>query len=232
MCGRFTRFQSWREVRDYYRLLMDEPPEGFRPRYNIAPTQKIEIVASRSDGTRGFGAMGWGLVPGWAKDAAIGTKMINARSETVMEKPAFRAAFARRRCIIPASGFYEWQASAQKHKQPFHFTRSDGAPISFAGLWEKWEGGAEPLYTFTILTMAANEAMARYHHRMPVIVEQNALNRWLDPQADPASLTDLFTPDAAPALAAQPVSRDVNRIANDNARLVEMVEPDRDLLSQ
>jgi len=231
MCGRFTRFQTWREVRDYYRLLMDEPPEGFRPRYNIAPGQKIEIVAARSDGTRGFGAMGWGLVPGWAKDAAIGMKMINARSETVMEKPAFAQAFARRRCIIPASGFYEWQQTGQTHKQPFHFTRADGGMVSFAGLWDKWEGGAEPLYTFTILTTAANQAMAAYHHRMPVIVEQSALHHWLDPQAEPRSLTPLFAPVPDDCLVATPVSRDVNRVANDNEGLIAPVKTDLNLFS-
>lgn len=230
MCGRFTRFQSWKELRDTYRLVMDDPPEGFRPRFNVAPGQRIELAASRADGTRGFGAMRWGLVPAWAKDEQIGYKMINARSETVAEKPAFRTAFQRRRCIVPASGFYEWQAGEAKHKQPFHFTRADGDLLSFAGLWEKWDGGTEPLYSFTILTAAANETMAAYHHRMPVILERAAINRWLDPQTPPETLMPLFAPARDDVLQASPVSRDVNRVANDNPALITPIKDELNLL--
>ncbi len=165
----------------------------------------------------------WGLVPHWARDAAIGNRMINARAETVAEKPAFRAAFRQRRCLIAADGIYEWRKAPDGAKQPYFIRRADDAPFAFAGLWERWRTpgdgthGGEPLETCAIITTEANQTLAPIHHRMPVILAADDHDAWLDPEPpSAAALTALLRPAPADAVIAQPVGRHVNNARNDD----------------
>jgi putative SOS response-associated peptidase YedK len=200
----------------------------FEPRYNIAPTQ--DIVTIRSDpatGRRYAGMLRWGLVPSWSKTLASGVPMINARSETLAEKPAFRSAFRSRRCLIPADGFYEWQQSAsgaKGKKQPFYIHRTDRQPFAFAGLWEKWRDSASELTieSCTIVTTTANRALSDLHDRMPVILAPGDYAQWLHPAVgDPAGLQHLLSPCGDDELVAEPVSTHVNRVANDDPHCIE-----------
>lgn len=195
------------------------------PRYNIAPTQTI--VGITDEGERQARAFRWGLIPFWAKDATIGSKMINARSETVAEKPSFRHALAKRRCLIPADGFYEWQ-KGPGGKTPTYVRFRDGRLFAFAGLWETWtppEGSA--VATCTVLTTEPNELMAPIHNRMPVILEPADESTWLDPDTPPARRIELLKPFAPEEMEAFPVSRRVNSPAVDDASLIEPVESGR-----
>lgn len=195
-------------------------------RYNVAPTQTVPVVVQRDDGEREMVQMRWGLVPSWAKDEKIGNRLINARSETAAEKPSFRAAMKQRRCLVPVTGFYEWQKRRGGSKQPFYIHRADGEPIALAGLWESWTNrdNGEVLETFTILTTTANDAIAALHDRMPVIVEPEDFQRWLDPSTkDAAALIDLLQPAADGVLTMHPVSSRVNTPKNDDASLIEPV---------
>lgn len=179
------------------------------PRYNIAPTQQVATVRWH-DGGRCLGWMHWGLIPGWAKERSLGARLINARAETAAEKPAFRAAFKARRCLIPADGFYEWvhQGSA---KQPYFITFRDGRPFAFAGLWERWSGEGEAVESCTILTTTPNEVVAPLHHRMPVILPPEQYQLWLDLDLrDLRLLQPLLRPHPAHEMMAWPVSRRVN----------------------
>jgi putative SOS response-associated peptidase YedK len=189
------------------------------PRYNVAPTQTVVTVTS--DGARQIEQMRWGLIPKWAKDASIGAKMINARAETLSEKPAFREAFKRRRCLIPADGFYEWQTLG-KRKQAWHVKLQSGEPFAFAGLWEQWTAPeGEPVRTCTIVTTTPNELMSQFHHRMPVILHPADEATWLDQAlADPERLLPLLGQYPAALMEAYPVSDLVNRVANDGPQLV------------
>lgn len=198
---------------------------NLEPRYNIAPTQDV-VAVRMENGARALVRLRWGLVPFWAKDAAIGAKMINARADTLAEKPAFRQAFQRRRCVIAADGFYEWKTIARARiKQPFHIRRPDGAPFAFAGLWERWEKGDEPLETCTIVTTDAPESLTEIHHRVPVILSEEAMAAWLEtPEGEADGLADLLKPLPDGALIAQPVSTLVNKVANDGPELLEPVE--------
>ena len=227
MCGRFTQRLSWAELHELMDLI--GPPLNLRPRYNVAPSQDVAVVRA-ANGGRSLSMLRWGLIPAWAKDPAIGYRLINARSETVADKPAFRTAYRRRRCLIPADGFYEWQRLG-KTRQPWLFGLRDGAPFAFAGLWERWtvpEDAAltgslaeskpgDPIETCTILTAAANETVAPVHGRMPVILPWDAHDPWL--AGEDVSLA----PYAADAMTAHPVSTLVNRPAYDDPRCVEPV---------
>ena len=227
MCGRFTQRLSWAELHELMDLI--GPPRNLRPRYNVAPSQDVAVVRA-VDGGRSVSMLRWGLMPAWAKDPAIGYRLINARSETVAEKPSFRSAYRRRRCLIPADGFYEWQRLG-KIRQPWLFGLRDGAPFALAGLWERWTvpegaeltgslaelGAGDPVETCTILTTAANETVAPVHGRMPVILPRDACDPWL--AGEDVSLA----PFAADAMTAHPVSTLVNRPANDDPRCVEPV---------
>ena len=227
MCGRFTQRLSWAELHELMDLI--GPPRNLRPRYNVAPSQDVAVVRA-ADGGRNLSMLRWGLIPAWAKDPAIGYRLINARSETVAEKPSFRSAYRRRRCLIPADGFYEWQRLG-KIRQPWLFGLRDGAPFALAGLWERWTvpegaeltgslaelGPGDPVETCTILTTAANETVAPVHGRMPVILPRDACDPWL--AGDDVSLAP-YAPDA---MTAHPVSTQVNRPANDEPRCVEPV---------
>jgi putative SOS response-associated peptidase YedK len=213
MCGRFSLRTRLAELLE--QILVDEPNlPSFFPRYNIAPTQQVLAVrekpnvASPKHETVG---LRWGLIPSWADDPAIGSRMINARRETVAEKPAFRAALRRRRCLIAADGFYEWKAEGRV-KQPYFIHFSDDRPFAFAGLWESWEGpDHSSIESCTILTTEANELMKPIHERMPVILRKQDYARWLSPaEQDPRLLLPLLIPCDSAEMEAYPLSRRVN----------------------
>lgn len=211
MCGRYslaTPLDDLIEVFDVPSIDFD-----YRPRYNIAPTQEAPIVAADKRGIR-MGLFRWGLVPFWAKDAGIGSRMINARSETLLEKPAFRQAVHARRCLVPADGFYEWGAGADG-KVPYWIHSPGGVPIAFAGLWERWDGGeGDPLFTFTIVTTEASPAIAGIHGRMPVILEGDPRACWLDRDLPGEEAVELLIPYEG-ELMAHEVSKIVNSPTND-----------------
>lgn len=223
MCGRFTLTEP-----DVGVLLetfsLTHPPEPLSPRYNIAPTQAVATVVNENDGSRVLRLMRWGLIPSWAKDPSIGSRMINARSETLAEKPSYRNALKRRRCLIVADGFYEWQKQPGG-KIPMYITLKDRQPFGFAGLYETWtepESG-ESLVTCTIVTGPANEFMASIHERMPIILPPDAYDLWLDPQEmNTARVLELLKPYPADQMRAYPVSTRVNTPANDDPSLIEM----------
>ncbi len=217
MCGRFALTTPPDVLAALFRV---EAVPAFAPRYNVAPTQRIPAVRG-SAGTREMVLLHWGLVPFWADDASIASRMINARAETAAAKPAFRAAFRKRRCLIPADGFYEWRKQG-KAKQPYYIHRADGQPLAFAGLWERWDKGDEPLESCTILTTTPNALVAELHNRMPVILEPGAFERYLDPAVeDAAAIGELLGPAAEGVLDAYPVSTHVNKPANDDPRCLE-----------
>ncbi|HRQ64914.1 MAG TPA: SOS response-associated peptidase [Xanthomonadaceae bacterium] len=191
----------------------------YEARFNIAPTQHVPVIRE-TDGERTVDALRWGLVPGWAKDIDIGSRMINARTETVTGKPAFRNAWrARRRCIVPASGFYEWKGD-KPPKQPFAIVPKDGGCFALAGLWEHWQrDDAEPVETFTILTRDADEGMRDLHARMPVMLPRHLYGMWLHGPAE-AAASVLALPNEV-AVHAWPVSRGVNNVRRDDAGLIE-----------
>lgn len=213
MCGRFALAATGEEVAAHYQLA--EVP-FIAPRFNIAPTQPVAAVRLDLGGARQLTHFQWGLIPSWSKDPSMGSKLINARAETASEKPAFRAAFKRRRCLIPATGFYEWQAVG-KGKQPMYIHGAGGGLLSLAGLWEIWHApdGGE-LATCTILTTSPNDLMEPIHNRMPLILDPGDYDMWLDPSTEVDQLNHLLRPFATDELAAYPVSTAVNRPQNDS----------------
>jgi putative SOS response-associated peptidase YedK len=225
MCGRYalprwTLESAGADLEAEWRAPSDHPPC-----YNVAPTHHAPVA--RSDGERRvIDRLRWGLIPRWATDASIGTRLVNARSESVADKPAFRDAFRWRRCLVPAGGFYEWQRTAAG-RLPHWIHPGGEASLIFAGLWESWrpDPEAEPLETFTILTTCANEFMRPLHDRMPVILDEAARAIWLDPEADPAALQDLLKPAPESLLEAYPVDRRVGSPREDDARLIEPYAP-------
>jgi len=214
MCGRFVLEHSPSQLMKVYRL---STIPDLSPRYNIAPSQQIAVVRQQSGGDRDLSFLQWGLIPSWSKDSAIGHKMINARSETVHEKPSFKQAFHARRCIIPASGFYEWEKSG-KEKIPHYIHLRDGDVMSLAGLWERWKSPeGQELETCTILTTAADSLVKRLHDRMPVILNRAEFDIWLDRENDDVNrLTELFLPYPSDQLEEYIVTRDVNSPSNDS----------------
>jgi len=221
VCGRFAYFVPREQLTQHYGLTAAAPQPD---RYNIAPSQDILGIRQAEAGGREAALLKWGLVPHWAKDPTIGNRMINARGETVAEKPAFRQAFKRRRCIIPASGFYEWGPSSAG-KWPYYISPTDAAPLSFAGLWERWrDSGGAPLESCTIITIAANVTLARVHQRMPVCLEQSSFAEWLDPESSSEACLKLLAPLPDAELEVRPVSKAVNNPRNDVPALVEPVE--------
>lgn len=219
MCGRFTLTVTPEQLQTAFPGL--QVPDTVAPRYNIAPTQPVAVIANNRPNHLDFFV--WGLIPSWAKDPAIGSRMINARAETLAEKPAFRAALRRRRCLIPASGFYEWRADpGQKSKTPLYICLADGAPFAFAGLWENWNGpDGSSILSCTIITTGPNALMETIHNRMPVILPPAAYAQWLDPGEQPAEgLLPLLQPYPAEAMQAFPVSRLVNSPGNDSPQCI------------
>lgn len=223
MCGRFALYSDPFTLAR--RFEADAPPE-LRPRYNVAPSQNIPIVREEGEKRR-IALARWGLIPHWAKDVKIGYSMINARAETVAEKPAFRNAFRHRRCLIPADGFYEWQTIAgSKVKQPWFIVLRDRELMAFAGLWEQWRSSeGEELESCSIIVTDANEIMRPIHDRMPVILAPDEWSVWLNPEAkDTGGLQGLLKPyPAADNMAAWPVSTTVNSPRNDSTECMEAV---------
>jgi putative SOS response-associated peptidase YedK len=215
MCGRFAFYSPSEATAALFGV---SGSVAVKPRYNIAPTQFIAAIREDEDRTRELVMLRWGLVPFWAKDPAIGNRMINARAETVAEKPSYRAAFRHRRCIVLADGFYEWRKEGDA-KTPYFISLASGEPFGLAGLWENWKDkdSDASLQTTTLITTAANEFMTPLHHRMPVIVHPDSANDWLSGAAD-------FLQQAAnnaPALQAWPVDRRVNNARNEGAELID-----------
>lgn len=243
VCGRYTSTSSVAELAELFEV-DDVKAEPMPARYNVAPTQSVYAVAvskARAEDhdpdkgpRRALGTFRWGLVPSWAKDPAVGSRMINARAEGITEKPAYRAAVARRRCLIPADAFYEWQRRTGPDgraagRLPHAVRRHDGRPMALAGVWEVWRPrdrpDAEPLRTCAVITTAANGLMAPIHDRMPVVLEPGSWAAWLDPATDMAVIESLMVPAAAGVLEAFPVSTLVNKVTNDGPGLIEPLGP-------
>ena len=222
MCGRYvTRDEA--AIERFWNLKHGVNP--FPAHYNAAPTQKLPVIRIHPEHGRELALLRWGLIPSWAKDASIGAKMINARGETVAEKPSFRAAFKRRRCLVPMAGFYEWQKGpAGKVPHFIHMLNAD--QFAVAGLFEWWPGkdGAEPIESYTIVTTDANDMMAKLHNRMPVILHERDHEAWLDPRNEKTeTLKKLLAPYPSDELRAYPISTRVNNVKNDGAELLEPV---------
>lgn len=219
MCGRFTLLTPSKTLAEQFEL-PDMP--ALPPRYNIAPSQSVAAVRqSPDDGGRELVWLRWGLVPFWAKELDIGARMINARSETVVQKPAFRAAFRQRRCLVLADGFYEWQKQAGG-KQPFFIRLADGRPFAFAGLWEHWDGPEGAVESCTILTTEPNDLVRPLHNRMPIILPPADYALWLDRSVqEPRLLQPLLRPFSTQDMMAYPVSLWVNSPQNDGPRCIE-----------
>jgi len=228
MCGRFTQQRPSAELASLFEAEdLAGSPGG---RFNLAPRQLGLVVVERDDLRRAIVPCRWGLIPSWARDAKIGSRLINARAETVAATPAFRASFARRRCIVPADGFYEWERRTPEIRQPNLVRRVDGEPMAFAGLWSAWRDPARPesdlVRTFTIITTGANATVAPIHDRMPAILPASAWQAWLAPApTDPAELLALLMPAADDLLERFPVSKRVNSVRNEGPDLVVALGP-------
>jgi putative SOS response-associated peptidase YedK len=262
MCGRYASARKRIELLEEFRVERDRVAGSLQPDYNVAPTKPVYAVLTRgtrspetqpagdgpdaarsaappSDVARELRVVRWGLVPYWAKDPSIGSRLINARAETVHSKPAYRQAFKRRRCLLPADGYYEWQVPEGSAggkgaaKQPYYIFRADGGPLAFAGLYERWRDPALPddherawLWTATIITTSAPDDLGQIHDRMPMVIEPGRWPEWLDPAAtDPADLMALLAPAASGGLTSYPVSRAVNSVRHNGPELIERVDP-------
>jgi putative SOS response-associated peptidase YedK len=231
VCGRYVQASSPELLAE--RFGVDEVRvEDHEPHYNVAPRAEVPAVRRRED-RKILSRLRWGLVPSWAKDPKMGDRQINARAESVSDKPVYRTAFGRRRCLIPADGFYEWQKQpGKRRKQPMFVHLRSGEPMAFAGLWEIWkdpkaEGEDEGwLRSCAIVTTDANDLLAPIHDRMPVILPESAWDTWLDPDAEPRVLHELLVPAPDDLVAVYPVSPLVNSADNDGPELVHPIEPD------
>jgi putative SOS response-associated peptidase YedK len=273
MCGRYASARKRIELLEEFRVERDRVAESLQPDYNVAPTKAVYAVVTRGarrsqagpeapsaeeppaspslltaapppDVARELRVVRWGLVPYWAKDPKIGGRLINARAETVDSKPAFRQAFKRRRCLLPADGYYEWQLpdgresdspGGKAPKQPYYIFREDGGPLAFAGLYELWRDKELPddherawLWTAVIITTSAPDELGRIHDRMPMVIQPDRWQEWLDPAAsDPADLLALLAPAASSGLTSYPVSTAVNSVRNNGPELTQRLEPVR-----
>lgn len=226
MCGRFVAASDPEGLVRFF-VVDERQGEELPPRYNVAPTQQVYAVAEHDD-ARHLVTFRWGLIPRWAKDAKIGSKLINARAETAHEKPAFRSAFTKRRCLIPADGFYEWKKQESGGKVPHFIHPAEAERFAFAGLWESWrdpeDPDGEPLRTCVILTTAANQRLRALHDRMPVILPAEVWDAWLARDHDDVdALRGLLRPAPDDAVAFHPVSTSVNRPSVDHPGLIEPV---------
>jgi putative SOS response-associated peptidase YedK len=255
MCGRFVSARQRQELIDEFLVERDQVAREFAPDYNVAPTDPIYVVLTRAGregrdaaAARELRLVRWGLVPSWAKDRSGGARLINARAETVAVKPSFRSAFARRRCLIPADGYYEWRSlggreRGRPRKQPYYIHRTDGRGMAFAGIYELWRDAALPddhpagrLWTAAIITTRATDEVGWVHDRMPMVVSPGHWDEWLDPATDDADgLLKAITPAASDDLETRPVSTAVNSVANDGPALITPVaaedEPGNTLLA-
>ncbi len=222
MCGRFARKSTQDLLAEWFGVELEDMP-WFAPSYNVAPQSVQPVVRpNRDTGAREFALLRWGLVPFWAKDPKFGYSTINARAEEAASKPAFRDALKKRRCLVPADAFYEWQRIDPKTKHPFAFALKSGEPYAFAGLWDRWQGKDNAtLETFTILTTDPNALMEPVHNRMPVILEPKDYERWLDPATTERPPVDLLRPYPAERMHAWPVSDRVGNVRNNDAELLE-----------
>ncbi|HXV08897.1 MAG TPA: SOS response-associated peptidase [Burkholderiales bacterium] len=220
MCGRYELHTPVEEVARRFDAVLTDAARALPPRYNIAPTLQVPVLRQGRRG-REIEAMTWGLTPSWAKDRS-GVKPINARAETVFERPMFRNAIARRRCLLPADGFYEWQRGPAR-KQPYHVGMADGGLLALAGVWEYWaQEGQEPLVSCCIVVTDANALMAAIHERMPVIIAPQDYARWLDPAlSGRATIEPMLAPLPAAEMRAYPISTRVNDVKNDAPELIE-----------
>jgi putative SOS response-associated peptidase YedK len=224
MCGRFSQQRPASELAEIFAAepLADE----LEPRFNVAPTDPAHVVVQRAE-RRAITSYRWGLIPHWSDSAKVGSRMFNARAETLTQSAAFRDAFRRKRCLVPVDGFYEWHRDGAR-RQPFSIARDDGRPLALAGLWAGWHDpdADQVVRTFTIITTRPNDQMAGLHDRMPVIVPEEAWSMWLDPQlGDPAELQGLFEPSNDVALRIWPVSTLVNNVRNDGPELIVPIDP-------
>ena len=233
MCGRYASSRSPEDLVEEFDVLDPRFEVALAPSYNVAPTDKVYAVLERHD-TRQLRELRWGLVPPWAKDASIGSRMINARLETAAEKPAFRKAYAARRCLVPADGYFEWYATEQMTKagkpvkQPFFIRPADGSVLAMAGLYEIWRDRSVPeddpeafRWTCTVLTTEAADEIGRIHDRMPLAVPRDRRDAWLDPRTTTDHLAELVVPAQQSGLEAFPVSKAVGNVANNSPDLVE-----------
>ncbi len=227
MCGRFARKSTQEVLADWFGVELEDMP-WFAPTYNAAPQSVQPVVRlNRDSGQREFALLRWGLVPFWAKDAKLGYSTFNARAEEIAAKPAFREALKKRRCLVPADAFYEWQKLDPKTKRPYAIGLRSGEPYAFAGLWERWQPKeGEALETFTILTTDPNALMEPIHTRMPVILEPQDYSRWLDPADTAQPPIDLLRPFPAEKMCAWPVSDRVGNVRNNDAELLAQSQAD------
>lgn len=222
MCGRFSSADNGEMLVRLF--LFPRLPEGYAPRYNIAPSQTALVVTEAPDNTRQAQMLRWGLIPFWAKEPSMGNRMVNARAETLANKPTFRYAFRLRRCVVPATGFYEWQKQGNR-RVPFYFRLRSGHPFGMAGLWEEWSSPHGPLCTFTVITTEPNETVAPIHNRMPVILTPEGVETWLDHSAfQPNRLQGLLQPYASEDMQGYRVSTLVNSPSNDLPECVTTLE--------
>ncbi|MFC6878569.1 MULTISPECIES: SOS response-associated peptidase [Actinomadura] len=253
MCGRYATARARQELLDEFRVQVDAVEEALEPDYNVAPTKRVPAVLTRrpkdapeeAEAVRQLRTLRWGLVPSWAKDLSIGSRMINARAETVDEKPSFRRAFAKRRCLLPADGYFEWytlqdgeepagdapsdpaakekKSKAKPRKQPFYIRPKDGAVMAMAGLYELWKSPEDEwVWTCTVITTDAPDDLGRIHDRMPMIVEPDRWDDWLDPElTEPDRVRGLLVPAMSGTMEAYPVSKAVNSVKNNGPELIE-----------
>ena len=224
MCGRYKLSRRKQLVEEYFDSVSDEPE--WSPRFNIAPTQPVPVIRQHpTQPIRQLSVMRWGLIPSWAKDSSVAASMINARSETAATKPAFRDAMKTRRCLIPADGFYEWKRDG-KSKQPYCFEVNGGELFAFAGLWDRWrDPGGQWVQSCSILTTTPNAVTSAVHDRMPVILDPEAYDLWLDPgMKNVAAASDLLQPFDARVMRSYPVSTRINHVANDDEECSVPVE--------
>src|SRR6185369_1472675 len=222
MCGRYNIIPNAQAFVDAFEILL-EILKG-EPRYNISPgTEQAILLVRNKERVAEF--LHWGLIPYWAKDRAIGYKLSNARSDTISIKPSFREAFRSRRCLIPASGYYEWKSIAGK-KQPYLFRMRTDEPFAMAGIWERWEGPQGTVYSFAVITTEPNELAATVHDRMPVIIPRSRFEEWLDPERnDPADIQPMLASYPAAEMTTHPVSTKLNNARNQGPELIEPVAP-------
>jgi len=251
MCGRYASARSRIELLEEFAVERDRVDEPLPPDYNVAPTKPVYAVMTReakdqpgAAPERELRTVRWGLVPFWAKDISIGSRLINARAETVSEKPAFRAAFSKRRCLLPADGYYEWQqppAGTKGKKQPYFISRPDHAPMAFAGLYELWRDRSVPdpaagpaaandqaawLWTTTIITTSAPDELGEIHDRMPMVIDPASWSDWLDPgNTDVADVRALLAPAQSTGLINYPVAALVNSVRNNGPELIKQADP-------
>lgn len=244
MCGRYASARKKHELLEEFQVEQDAAPEEeLAPDYNVAPTKKVYAVMTRvpeeaERGVRQLRVVKWGLVPVWAKDPSVGSRMINARMETLAEKPSFRQAFAKRRCLLPADGYFEWMPLEEdkKKKQPYFIHPEDGGVLAMAGLYEFWKDKTRAdddplkwLVTCTIITTQGVDEAGRIHDRMPMMIERERWEQWLDPKVtDTAEASRLLVPADAGRLVAYPVSMDVNSVRNNSPELIKPLPPEEE----